>query len=250
MNGNINLDERQKKLMGNAMAISAVLIYVYEIAIIIYMLNKTGNIKDAYIEIVLIVTMFIFMIIYYMASDEYDSSIEKGNRKINLFKIDERKRDRIITSIGMGTFIAFLYLLIVIIFKFIKTKSFKSSYLQIVPLIIITITIAIYHSVNKEYKVPTTFLGKKLPLGDSKADKKSRLKYYIVDAFRLSTIFLIFDIMAPNRLIFSIPWIGWKYVPYILNFISRSILFIIMDYAWGEYNIRKQRKFDKTLDDE
>lgn len=248
MNGN-NLDERQNKLMGNAMAISGVLIYIYEITIILYMLNKTKNIKTVYLEIGLIVTMFIFTMIYYIASDEYDSSIEKDNRKINLFKLDERKKHRIITSIGMGTFIAFFYLAIVIIFKFIKVKSFKSSYLQIIPLLISSIIISTYHLINREYKVPTTVLGKRLPLGNTKLDKRSRMIYYFKDAFRLSTFFLILDIINPDRLTFLIPSLDWKFIPYILDFLGRTIIFVIVDYLWGEYNIRKQRQFDESLDD-
>lgn len=55
--------------------------------------------------------------------------------------------------------------------------------------------------------------------------------------------------MNPDRLSVSIPFIEWKYGPYIAEFIGRFILFVIMDYVWGEYNIKKQRKFIRSLED-
>lgn len=77
------------------------------------------------------------------------------------------------------------------------------------------------------------------------------MAYYIKDAVRLSAIFLVFDIMNPDRMIFSTPSIiDWRYTPYILEFLRRVILFVIMDYAWGEFNIRKKRKYIESLEDD
>ena len=113
-----------------------------------------------------------------------------------------------------------------------------------------TITITLYHINNKEYDVPKTFTGKKLPLGDSRESKKARMIYYIKDALRLATVFIIIDIMNPDRLTFSIPSIDRKYMPHIADYLARFIIFTIMNYAWGEFNIRKQRKFDESLEDD
>lgn len=250
MNGNNKFDERQKELIGKSMAISAVLVFIYEIGFIIYMLKKTGSIKFVYTEMILVVIMFSFMLIHYIINGEYDSSIEKSNKRTNIFKMDERKKLRVTTSIGMANFIAMLYSIGIIIFRFIQTKSFESSYTYIGLLILITVTMSIYNLINKEYNVPTTFFGKKLPLGKSKEDKKIRIIQYAKDALRLSIVFLIFDIMNPNRVLFSIPSIDSKTIlPYFLNSLIRFILFLIMNYAWGEYNVKKQRKFNESLDD-
>ena len=63
---------------------------------------------------------------------------------------------------------------------------------------------------NHEYNVPTTFLGKTLPLGNSREDKKARISYYIKDAVRLGLIFLVLDILNPKRVIIPIPLINSK----------------------------------------
>ena len=177
--------------------------------------------------------------------------LKKGKKGKTRVKIDERERSRRTTSIGMAGIIAMIYSIGVILFRFVATKTFESSYLFIGLVVVMTISITIYHIINKEYDVPKTFTGKKLPLGDSKESTRARMAYYIKDAIRLAAIFLVFDIMNPDRMIFSTPSIiGWRYMPYILEFLRRAIIFVIMDYAWGEFNIRKQRKFDKSLEDD
>lgn len=249
MTGNNNLDERENRLIGNAMAIAAIFAFIYEIVIIIYNLNKIGNIKTVYTEIILVIAMFFSMVAYYITTAEYDSSIEKGKKEKTIVKIDEREKLRIIRSVGMAGIIAMIYSFGVIIFRLIQTKKFESSYTFIGLIAVMIVIITIYHIINKEYDVPKTFFGKKLPLGDSKESKRARIVYYIKDALRSSTIFLVFDIMNPDRLAFSIPSIDWKYMPYILELLRRVILFLIMNYAWGEFNIKKQRKFNQSLDD-
>lgn len=251
MTGNKNLDERQKKIIGEAMEIAALIAFIYEIGIILYTFNKTGSIKTVFAEIILVVTMFIMTIIYYMASDGYDSAIEKDKKEKRKVKIDEREKSRRTASIGMAGIIAMIYSTGVILVRLVETKTFESSYLFIGLVVVMSITITLYHIIHKEYHVPKTFFGKELPLGDSKENKRARMAYYIKDAVRLAAIFLVFDIMNPNRMIFSTPSIiDWKYTPYILELLRRVILFVIMDYAWGEFNIRKKRKYIESLDDD
>lgn len=250
MTGNNNLDERQKKIMGEAMAIAAIIAFIYEIGVIIYTFDKTGSIKTVYTEIILIIAMSFFMVAYYIATAEYDSSIEKGNKGKTRVKIDEREKSRRTTSIGMAGIIAMIYSIGVILFRFVETKTFESSYLFIGLVVVMTVSITLYHIINKEYDVPKTIFGKRLSLGDSKKSKKTRIIYYIKDALILTTVFLVLDIMNPDRLTFSIPSIDWKYMSYITDYFARFILFLIMNYAWGEFNIKKQRKFNNSLEDE
>ena len=250
MTGNNNLDERQKKILGEAMAIAAIIAFIYEIGVIIYTFYKTGSIQSVLTEIILLVNMFIMTIIFYMINDVYDRDIEKVKKGKGKIKVDEREKLRRITSIGWTGIVAIIYSIGVILVRFVETKTFQSSYLFIGLVVIMSITITLYHIIHKEYHVPKTFFGKELPLGNSKENKRARMAYYIKDAVRLAAIFLVFDIMNPDRIIFSTPAIiDWKYTPYILEFFRRVILFVIMDYAWGEFNIRKKRKYMESLED-
>lgn len=248
---NKKLDERQEKLLNNAMAISAVIAYLYEIIIIIYRYSKTKDIKSVYLEIILISTMFVCMVAFYIITGVHDSSIEKTKIKGKFFsKLDERQRNRIIKSLGMSTFVAFFSSIFMIIFKFIYTKSLESAYTEITLGIIISVTIILYHLSNKEYDVPKTLSGKILPIGNSKRDKRSRLVYYIKDSIPITITFSIFDIMAPDRIIIPVPLMGSKVLSYTLNSLIRFIVFFIIDYLWGEYNVRKQNIFNASLEHE
>lgn len=245
------LDERQNKLIGESMAIAAVLAFIYELVIILYTFNKTGSVKSVYTEIILVTAMSLFMFVYYIVTGEYDSSIEKGNKRRSPFKLDEREKNRIITSAGMVNFVAILFSLGVILFRLVETRNFQSSYSFIGLLLLISATMGVYNLINKEYDVPTTYYGKIIPLGNSKKDKKARVIYYGKKALRITIIFFILDVINPNRVIFSIASVNSKVIlPYFLNSFFRFIIFIILNYLWGEYNIRKQRKYNESLDDE
>lgn len=248
---NKKLDERQENLLNNAMAISAVVAYLYELIVIIYKLNKTKNIKSIYLELILISYMFLCMIIFYIITGVHDNSIEKAKIKKKFFsKLDERQKNRMIKSLGMATVVAFFSSVFIIIFKFIYTKSLESAYTDISLAIIISVTIILYHLINKEYNVPKTISGKILPIGNSKEAKNSRLKYYVKDSIPITIIFSIFDIMAPDILIVPVPLMGSKVLSFALNSLIRFIVFFIIDYLWGEFNVKKQNKFNDSLEDD
>ncbi len=251
MNGNSNLDERQKKILGEAMAIAAIIAFIYEIGVIIYTFYKTRSIEGIFAEIVLVVTMSIMAVIFYMATDEYDSSIEKVKKAKREVKLDEREKLRRITSIGWNGIVAIIYSSGVILVRFVETKTFRSSSFFIGLVVIMSITITLYHIIHKEYHVPKTFFGKELPLGNSKESKRVRMAYYIKDAVRIGAIFLVFDIMNPDRMLFKANSItNWKYMPYVLEFLTRVIFFVILDWLWGEFNIRRKRKYMKSLEED
>lgn len=249
MTGNNNLDERQKKMLGEAMEIAAIIAFIYEIGVIIYTFYKTGSIKNAFTEIILFVTMSIMAVIYYMATDEYDSSIEKVKKGKEKNKVDEREKLRRTTSLGWAGIVAMIFSFVVILVRFVETKTFTSSSLFIGLIVIMSITITLYHIANKEYHVPKTFFGNELPLGNSRESKSARMVYYIKDAIRLGAIFLVFDIMNPDRMLFKANSItDWKYMPYVLEFLTRAIFFVIIDWLWGEFNTRKKRKYMESLE--
>lgn len=251
MTGNNNLDERQKKIMGEAFAIAAIIAFIYEIGVIIYTVYKTRSIESIFAEIVLVVTMSIMAVIFYMATDEYDSSIEKVKKVKRRVNLDEREKSRRVTSIGWNGIVAMIYSFGVILVRLVETKTFKSSYLFIGLVVIMSVTITLYHIIHKEYHVPKTFFGKELPLGNSKESKRARMAYYIKDAIRLGAIFLVFDIMNPNRMLFKANSItNWKYMPYVLEFVTRAIFFVILDWLWGEFNIIRKRKYMKSIEED
>lgn len=247
---NKGLDERQKQLLGNSMAVSAVIIFLYELIIILYKLYKTQDIKAIYSEVILVSTMVISSIFYYIATIDYDSSVERSSREEKLFnKIDERQKRRIIGSLGISAIVASFISLLLMVFKLFYTRAMKPAYTEITLLVIFSITNTLYHHMNREYNIPSTFFGTILPLGDSKKDKQDRLVYYIKDAIRLALVFLVLDIIIPNRIV-PISIINSKILLYILNSILSFSTFFIINYLWGEYNVKKRRKFDESLDDD
>ena len=251
MIGNNRLDERQQGIMDRAMAFSGIVGFLYGIAIIVYKFNKTGTIKATYIEIGLITLMFIFSLIFYIASGARLPSMEKDSPKTRPSrKLDERQKKRINVALGMGAIMAFVYSIFVIIFTLIDTKKLESAYSLIGLMAIMALIIILYNIKNNEYDIPKTFFGKTLALGDSKADKKSRLVHYIKDAIRLGLVFLVLDILNPNRAIVPIPVINSKILSYGLNSFITIILFFTLNYLWGEYNVKKRKKFDESLEDD
>lgn len=248
---NEGFDERQQGIMDKAMALAGVVGFIYGILVIIYKFNKTGTIKSAYLEIALVCLMFIFSLIFYIASGVPLPSIGKDKENIKTSrKLDEREKKRINVALGMGAVMAIVYSIFVIIFTLIDTKNLESAYSLIGLVVIIGIIVIFYNIRNHEYDVPKTFLGKTLTLGNSKEDKIFRLKYYIKDAIKLGLVFLVLDILNPNRVIITIPVINSTILSYGFNSFITITLFFTMNYFWGEYNVKKRRKFDESLEDD
>lgn len=248
---NKGFDERQQGIMDKAMALAGIVGFIYGILVIIYKFNKTGSIKGAYIEIALIALMFIISLIFYIASGVPLPSMEKDKKNIKTSrKLDEREKKRINVALGMGAVMAIVYSIFIIIFTLIDTKKLESASSLIGLAVIMSVIIIFYNVRNHEYDVPKTFLGKALALGNSKEDKVFRIKYYIKDAIRLGLVFLILDILNPNRIIVPIPVINSKILSYGLNSLIRITLFFGMNYLWGEFNVKKRRKFDESLEDD
>lgn len=244
------MDERQKKLLNNAMAISAIFAYIYEVILIIYKLNKTGDIKSVYVELGLIFTMLFMMFSFYIINDKYDREIEKGKGRKWFRKMDERQKDLWSLSLSASAFIAYVYEIIVIIIKFMKTKSMESAYTDVALLAIMAVIITIYHIIKKEYDLPKTFTGKILPLSESKEDKRTRYKNYFLDSFSLSIVFLGIDIIRKDPILLFDSVFQSKILSYGANTFLRIILFLLINYFWGEYNVKKYNEYYDSLVDE
>lgn len=248
---NKGLDERQQKLMDKAMALSGIVGFLYGILMILYKFYRTGNLKSSYIQIGLVSIMFIIMLSYFIISGEHDSSIDKDKKKIKFAKsLDERQRKRITVSLGIGGFTAFVYSFFIIALTLLKTRKLESAYSEITLIVIMGLIVILYNVLNKEYDIPRTFLGTTLSLSNSKEHKRFRLIHYAKDAIKLGLFFLVLDIMNPDRVIIPFPSRGSKILSYALNSFLTMIIFFTLNYLWGEYNVKKRRKFDESLEDD
>lgn len=217
--------------------------------LIIYKLNKTGDINSVYVELGLIITMLIMMFSFYISNDKYDRSIEKAKKRKFFRKMDERQKDLWSLSLSTSAFIAYVYEITVIVIKFARTKTMKSAYTDIGLLAIMAVIITLYHVIKKEYDLPKTFTGKILPIGNSKKDKRTRYKNYFLDAFRLSIIFLGIDLLRKEPIILFASNFQSKVLSYGFNTFIRIVLFFLIDYFWGEYNVRKYNQYYDSLID-
>lgn len=244
------MDERQLTLLNNGIAVSAIFAYIYEVILIIYKFNKTGDIKSAYMELGLIFVMLVGMIGFYIGIAQSDKSIEKAKKKKFFRKLDEREKRLLTQSLTASAVMAYFYGLIMIILKLVKTKTMKSAYTDIGLLAIMSVIITLYHVVKKEYHLPKTFTGKILSTGNSKEDKRTRYKRYFLDAFILSIIFLGIDIFMKDPIILFSSVFQSKILSYGVNTFLRIVLLFTIDYFWGEYNVKKYNEYYNSLIDE
>lgn len=244
------LDERQYKILSKSLALFAIFVYLHEIAMIIYKYHKTGLIKSAIIEIILIAFMLFAMIAFYLGSNQYDRSIEKkkSSGKILPINMDERQKSIIVNSLACSAVIAIFTRLATFLFKFFKNRSFNDVSSEIRILVIGGLIVLIYHILNKEYDVPTTFLGKALPTGNSKKEKISRTINYMANGFKLGIVFSIFDYVSGTDIV-SLPGIESKLLLNIVNFLINFIVFFTINLIWGEFNVKKYNRYNSLLDD-
>lgn len=251
MNGsNGKMDERQGKILSEALAASAVFAYFYEIIIIVSKLINTKDIKTVYMEVGLICTMFIAMTSYYIVTNEYDGARDRIKIKKRRFprKMDERQRKHLSEALSASAVFGYFYVMITIIFKFIGTKNIKNVYTEIVLLCIMSVVINAYHTKKKEYNLPKTFFGRILPIGNSKEDKRSRYGNYILDSLITTIIFLPINIIS-RRTIAPLPLLSSEVLSYVADSLARFVMFFIINYSWGEYNIKRYNNYYKSLQD-
>lgn len=248
MNGNRKLDEREMKILSQGMAASVVVGMIYEIMLIIYKLMTTPSTKAAITEISILGVMVIGTLSYYIVTSEYvdKSGWSKEYKKTRRFILDERQRKHISESLAAGAFFGYFYTLFVIIFKFIRDKGFKNTYLEIGLIFIMLIVLELYHMKAKEFNLPKTVTGKILSTGSSAEEKIIRYKNYLLDSLIISIIFIPIDIIAKRRLL---P-ISSELLYYSASFLFRLILFFIINLIKGEYSIKCYNKYYSHLLDE
>lgn len=247
MSGKRELDEREKKLLDEAKAISFVVGVLYEIIVLIYKLLKTGSVKSVITEISILAVMFCGALYFYIATNQHVDK-EKGTKSKRSMKLilDERQKEHISMSFAGGTFFGYLYTLFVVLYKFFKDKRFTNSYFDIGLLIVMYITIYIYHIKKKEFDLPKTITGKILPTGNAFEEKKARYKHYIWDSLITTIIFIPID-FVDERKIFIVQSQILNF--FILVFI-RFIMFFLINLIFGEYNVKKYNEYYDKLFDE
>lgn len=248
-----NLDEREKKITEESLALSAVVAFIYLILSIIYKIIFKGGISSIIHEHKIIgLMMAIGLISYYTIGKLSELNKDVVIERFTL-RFDERIKSKLIRSLSISAIIPVFYSLFILALELYFTKSLNGAYNFIGLLVIMVITSFAYNIINKEYILPTTLTGKKIPIKDFEKSKKIRIKHYLKNTIPLATIFLILNIISPEGLeglIVPMPLFGSKVLSYALSFILSFILLFIIDYLWNEYNIKKHNNFIKSLDDE
>lgn len=249
MNGNRRLDEREMKILSEAMAASVIVAFIYEIIIIIYKLMKTGSFNNIITEVSILGVMVFGTISYYIATSEYigkGEGRERQKRSRSLI-LDERQRKHISESLASGAFFGYFYTLFVIIFKLIRDKAFTNTYLEIILILILHIVLNLHHRKKKEYSLPKTITGRILPIGRSREEKKARYKNYLLDSLIVSILFIPIGILTKINLLST----SWVFLSYIVSFFLSFILLFTINFIWGEYNIKKYNDhYEYLLDEE
>ena len=246
---NLKNDERERKILSSSLAISALVAYFYGFIFMTYKILANKNIKAATGEIGLVLTMFIGMIIFRLATLDSDSSIEKNFQKRSklLRKPDERQVGKWRESLAFASVCAMVYVIIASIVKLVISRDIKSIYMEIGLLLSMAIVGKIYDSKTKSFDIPKTFSGRPLSTGSLKENKLERYKYYIKEGFFLALFFLPFDILSKRDHVFIFKS---SYLSYFIDLIFRSIIFFIINIAWGEFNVKRYNKYYDSLENE
>ena len=108
---------------------------------------------------------------------------------------------------------------------------------------------AFYRIWKKEYDVPTTFFGEDFSIENSKKEKRIRIINYMSNAFILGIIFTVFNNISGLD-IAVIQMFESKILLNMTNFLLGFIVFFIIDYLWGEFNVMRKNRFMNTLIDD
>lgn len=252
-NKNLNngkMDERQIKLFNKALSVAAIFAYIYEIIVLIYKYYKTKDISSIYLEMIMLSAMVIGAVIYYIISSKSHKEVKKNKGRKFFRKPDEREKQLLIGALAISGAIAILHGIFVMFLKLFFEKSLESAYTEITLVATMSIIIIIYNFKKKEYDIPKSIFGRTLPASSSKEDKRARNKNYLLDASILSLIFLGIDISRNNPVILFSSIFESKILSYGANFIFHLVFFLVLNYLWGEYNIRKYNSYYDSLQDE
>lgn len=172
--------------------------------------------------------------------------------------MDERQIKLGLKACAATIAVAYIYLLVEAFYKFLSTKNIENCSWEIGLLVLIPFTILFVGRKDEQILLPKKVSGEELPIELTKDSKKERVKNYLVNSigFSIGMICISFIVAFVGKmpLDFYFPIAGVSSVVNIaLNcFIEFAVLFIIsflVDYNYGEYQVRSYNRKLKDLED-
>lgn len=175
--------------------------------------------------------------------------------KKNIVTSDERTLKNTGTAAAVTLALLWLALIIIGIIKGFKYGA-QSTTEEILLFLGSLFVFLIFNHRKDEVDLPKTFFGKPLPSGVSKEEKRARIKAYVFDsignALLLSILNVCLNRVNPDFIYTTINF-GGKTENFIINllidFLIMFALFMLINYFWGEHNIKKYDKLLHSDDD-
>ena len=170
-------------------------------------------------------------------------------RKNNII-VDERQEKIATKSLAWAGFIAYLYTIIVMLFKLITSKDSSNVIFEVILLLIMTLTIFINNLINKDYDVPSNIRNKILVTGNSKNNKKARLFYYMRTSIIFPLIYIIIYSAWRGKDKFPIIIESSNILTFIINYVVVYIVIFIAKIVWHEWNVKRYNDHIKFLEED
>ena len=172
------------------------------------------------------------------------------NRNINS---DERTAKNTGTAAVITLALLWVALLIIGVVKTVKTGA-GSTTEEILLFLGSLLVFLIFKHRKDDVDLPESFLGKPLPTGLSGADKRARIKAYLVDSLINGGILAVLNVtlhrinanFSFTTIDFSTPFLTIL-LNGVLDLCVLGAVFMLINYVWGEHNIKK---YNKLLEEE
>ena len=172
------------------------------------------------------------------------------NRNVNR---DERTAKNTGTAAVITLALLWAALLIIGIIKTVKTGA-GSTTEEILLFLGSLLAFLIFKHRKDDVDLPEDFFGKPLPTGLNGADKKVRIKAYVVDSLLNGGILAVLNVglnrinenFSFTTIVFSTPLLTIL-INGILDLCVLAGVFMLINYLWGEHNIQK---YNKMLEEE
>ena len=241
MSKTYNFDERETSILFKVLRNALLTGFIYLSIVFIYniLVLKNSFIHEDILNYFLLLTILI--VIFYIA-------ITKKNHmslRLNLKKIktDELENRRLTNTLGAtGLFMILAALLTLLIKVFMNVSSLEKS-LDYYYIAIFSITVLISSMTYKEYVLP-------LNVDDEETFYKSRTLRnirYIKGAVITSFIWTLISQYALKQK--GLELTNNLFINFILDYVLSFLIFYILDYAFGEINVKRKLKLLKEFED-
>lgn len=241
MSKTYNFDERETSILFKVLRNALLTGFIYLSIVFIYniLVLKNSFIHEDILNYFLLLTILI--VTFYIA-------ITKKNHmslRLNLKKIktDELENRRLTNTLGAtGLFMILAALLTLLIKVFMNVSSLEKS-LDYYYIAIFSITVLISSMTYKEYVLP-------LNVDDEETFYKSRTLRnirYIKGAVITSFIWTLISQYALKQK--GLELTNNLFINFILDYVLSFLIFYILDYAFGEINVKRKLKLLKEFED-